>query len=91
MIKAFDANSDQVVTRSEIYDMFVLNRGKLVKYFEGQLNETLRELTLVTYRPRTVVGVDGVEYYFSSADQIKSYNDSVQFCQDWNGTLSSST
>jgi len=33
LLKLLDANNDTIVSRSEIRDMFVMHRGRLVKYF----------------------------------------------------------
>ena len=67
IIKFFDTNGDQQVSRREIRAKFIQYRGALAKPYEQELKKVFRKLDLLTYRPQTIAD-SRFEYYYSSRD-----------------------
>jgi hypothetical protein len=82
----FDKDNSQRVTRRELKDRFLQNKGSAVTPYLKELADTMKKLRLNSYQPSTAK-TDQFEIYYGSRDQLKSYNQAVKFCKHWGGDL----
>jgi len=86
MMKYFDSDRDELVSRKEIKAKFMQNRVEIARPFVNKLRKVFKRLDSLTYKDKTVVK-EGFEYYYGGRDQLRAFNESDGFCQRWGGYL----
>jgi len=79
MVEVFDTDNDNIVSRKELFDLFMIHKDKLAIYFLPQLTASFKELDAQTNYP-FLSQTDSFEYFHSSRDLVKSYKKANEFC-----------
>jgi len=86
IFKYLDTNKDKKIERNELHNLFMENKNFLAQPFLSKLRTSLLKLDQLTTHP-IQFSRDQFTYYVSSLDQVKTHNESTNFCKYWGGQL----